>query len=336
MKALDFQKVSVRFGTVQALKRVDVSVRAGEVVMLAGPNGAGKSTLLGVLLGLVRADQGALFIDGVAREVDHTLKRAMGYLPEAVAFSESLSGRQVGRFFASARGVAADRVDAMLDRVGLTQAARRPIRGYSRGMRQRLGLGLAILHEPELLLLDEPTGGLDQEGLALLWSILEQWRRLERMVLLSSHDLTLLERRVQRICVLRGGEVLADASPEGLRELAPLPVQVRFDLGDEADFAGLQRVLEQRLGARRALRQGQRLLLQVTPAELLVALEVAGRSAQGITAVRVEEPGLDQIYEHLLAGGGAHVTGGSAASVQGRGGVHGGGSGARTAQTSAI
>ena len=299
MKRLDLDGIAVRFGRVQALAGVDVGLQGGEALLLAGPNGSGKSTLLGVLLGLIRPDVGALRVDGKARTVDQALRAAIGYLPEAVAFSESLSGRQVAAFFANARGVPRRKVDEMLAEVGLTDAARRPIRGYSRGMRQRLGLGLAILHEPELLILDEPTGGLDQEGLGLLWRVIARWRAAGRMVLLSSHDLTLIERRVDRICVMREGLVLADASPDGLRAMAKLPVRVRL-LGQATALLTLAEALGGSSGVLEFEHDEGHLRIDVAPGGLLAVLEIVSQHSAAVGAVRVEEPGLDDVYEHLL------------------------------------
>jgi len=301
MNEISLRDVSVRFGSVQALDGVDVALSAGEVLMLAGPNGAGKSTLLKVLLGLVRPTHGQLRVDGVVSGVDNDFKRRFGYLPEAVAFADNLSGREVLRFFARARGVARRRVDEVLEMVGLAHAARRATRGYSRGMRQRLGLGMAILHEPELLLLDEPTGGLDQEGLGLLWKILAQWRDAGRLVLMSSHDLTLLERRVDRLCVLQDGKVCASDTPDQLRVDAALPVRVTFDI--TVDGARLAEALMGTGVVRRVEPGPGRVAVEVAPHQLLNVLDVRSRMADSVQALRVEEPGLDAVYEQLLRRG---------------------------------
>ncbi|MCO4761363.1 MAG: ABC transporter ATP-binding protein [Myxococcales bacterium] len=307
MKRIELQDVSVRFGDLQALDKVTTQLQSGEILMLVGPNGAGKSTLLKVLLGLIEADACTLKVDGQPARVDKKFKSHLGYLPESVAFSESLSGKQVMRFFARARGVAVSEVDAVLKRVGLAHAAKRAIRGYSRGMRQRLGLGIAILGDPDLLVLDEPTGGLDQEGLSVLWDVLENSRKRGRMVILSSHDLTLLEKRVDRICLLAEGRVLADDTPDVLRRQAALPVRVSFDFaGAMADdtspfthalsLAGLAADLTPRVGG---------LGVNVPPDQLLKLLDVRGQFNGAVQGVRVQEPGLDAVYDHLLATGGA-------------------------------
>ncbi|MCK6590186.1 MAG: ABC transporter ATP-binding protein [Polyangiaceae bacterium] len=274
-------------------------------MILAGPNGAGKSTLIGVLLGLVRADRGTLCVDGTDQPgVTAAFKERLGYLPEAVAFAEALTGRQVLLFFARARGVPRARVDEVLARVGLGDAARRAVRGYSRGMRQRLGLAVAILSIPELLILDEPTGGLDQEGLAVFGSILDEWREAGRLVLIATHDLGLMERRVDRIVVLKSGRVIADAPPAELRQAVALPIRVTFKFArDGADAAAFAASIEP-VAAPGSIAYADGLLrAEVEPALLLALLDRRDADRTLIEGLRVEEPGLEQVYERLLEGG---------------------------------
>jgi len=306
---VQLRDVQVRFGSLLALGGVSVDLEPGKVTVLVGPNGAGKSTLMGVLLGLVRSDTGQVLVDGVPHAaLPRDEREKLGYLPEAVAFADSLSGRQVMRFFASARGVSRARADAVLARVGLAQAAGRAVRGYSRGMRQRLGLGVAILSEPALLVLDEPTGGLDQQGLTLLWEILAEWKQAGRTVLLSTHDLTLIERRADHICVLRDGLVRAQGSPEALRRDVGLPIRVSLVLDDAAALGRLVADLQaRRLGqAEVATDIGgvhRHLAMDVTPDRLLDVLRLVDQAPGEVRQLRVEEPGLDDVYERLLQEG---------------------------------
>jgi len=297
MKELALEKVSVAFGSVHALRDVTITARAGEALMLVGPNGAGKSTLIRILLGLVRPDHGSIHVDGARVTVDRGFKEQLGYLPEAIAFSDNLTGRQVLRFFARARAVDRKRIDAVLERVGLTAAAKRRVRGYSRGMRQRLGLAVAILSEPTLLVLDEPTGGLDQEGLGVFFSVLEEWREAGRLVLLATHDLTLLERRVDRVCILESGRRVALDTPLALREAAALPVRVT--LAVNGDASELSRDIDTWGGATVSEEPG-RLVAEVSPDQLMGLMDIRTRHADAVSALRVEEPGMDAVYEHFL------------------------------------
>jgi Cu-processing system ATP-binding protein len=300
MKVIGLREVSVRFGAVQALTNVSVEARSGELVLLAGPNGAGKSTLARVLLGLVRPQRGGVYVNGVSQPVNNAFKSSLGYLPEAVAFSENLRGRQVLGFFARARGVPRGRIDELLERVGLRDAARRSVRGYSRGMRQRLGLAVALLADPELLILDEPSGGLDSEGLSVLSSVLDEWRERGRMVLMTSHQLTLFERRVDRVYVFKRGRVLASGAPAKLRDAARLPEVVHVALTDRPDPAGAcLEALSSWAGAP-LTPQDSSLSIRLEHSRLMSLMGVLTSHADAITDLRVEEPTLDAVYQRLL------------------------------------
>lgn len=297
---VELSDVHVSFGPVKALAGVSVGLRPGEVTVLVGPNGAGKSTLLSVLLGLVRPDAGQLRVDGATLPfgfggLPRAFRARLGYLPEAVAFAETLTGRQVLAFFARARGVARADVGRMLERVGLAGAADRAVRGYSRGMRQRLGLGAALLGDPELLVLDEPTGGLDQTGLSLLWEVLAAWRAAGRTVVLTTHDLALIERRADAMVVFASGRVHASGTPDALRRRAHLPVRVRLSAHDRTELPALLAAL----GDPRAAIVEDQVVCPVAPDQLHRVLSSvdAGRLAR----LRVEEPGLDEVYDALLA-----------------------------------
>lgn len=301
MKRVQARGVSVSFGDVQALDDVSLGLDAGRVTMLVGPNGAGKSTLLKVLLGLVRPDQGRIEVDGRVVPIKNPWKARIGYLPESVAFSDNLSGRQVLRFFARARGIPRRRVAEVLDWVGLAAASGRRVRGYSRGMRQRLGLGVAILAEPELLILDEPTSGLDQEGLSVLWQVLREWREAGRLVLVSSHDLALMERRIDELCVLRSGRVLAHGSRDDLRHAARLPHRVWFDVeGTDEERVDVLCGAMEKWGRGRVERLEGRLCVEVPADSILGLMEIQSGFAGAVRGLRVEEPTLDLVYEKLL------------------------------------
>jgi Cu-processing system ATP-binding protein len=306
VRGLRARGISVRFGEVQALDDMALSFEAGQAVMLVGPNGAGKSTFIKVLLGLVRPDFAIFEVDGQRTAIDNDWKRRIGYLPEAVAFSENLTGIQLLRFFASARGVPRGRVHEILERVGLSSAGPRAIRGYSRGMRQRLGLGVAILSTPELLVLDEPTAGLDQEGLSVLWSVIAEWREAGRMVLASTHDLALMERRMDEICVLRAGRVIAHGTAEDLRRNAKLPHRIWLDVGQApAAKVGLLCEAMRKWGRGPIERMDDRILAEVDGDDTLALLEIQSGFPGVVRGIRVEEPTLDVVYDKLLLGSGA-------------------------------
>jgi ABC-type multidrug transport system ATPase subunit len=301
IESLAADSLSVRLGRVQALDDVSLTLRGGSVSLLAGPNGAGKTTFMKVLLGLVRPDAGGIELDGSPIPIDNRWKERIGYLPEAVAFSDNLSAQQLLGFFARARGVSRTRVDDVLEAVGLAPVGRRVVRGYSRGMRQRLGLGVAILAEPELLVLDEPTVGLDQEGLAVLWGVLDEWRSAGRIVLVSTHDLALTERRVDDIAILRSGKLVVQGSANDLRHKADLPHRVWLDVeGSEVDDIDRLHTALTDWGKGNVTRDGEQFAIELLPDAILELMKLQGDHSGVVRRLRVEEASLDMVYERLL------------------------------------
>jgi ABC-type multidrug transport system ATPase subunit len=168
-------------------------------------------------------------------------------------------------------------------------------------MRQRLGLGVAILSSPDLLILDEPTSGLDQEGLTVLWSVIDEWQNAGRMVLASTHDLALMERRVDEICVLQEGRLLAHGSAEDLRRSASLPhcIWLEVDPAAGSKVALLCEAMN-KWGKGRIERSGDRIRAEVPADEILALVEIQSSFPGVVRGIRVEEPTLDRVYEKLL------------------------------------
>jgi ABC-2 type transport system ATP-binding protein len=194
------------FGTVPAVRDLTCTVTAGFTGFL-GPNGAGKTTTLRMLLGLVRPTAGTATISGVRyADLPHP-RRAVGALLDATGFHPGRTGRQHLLISAAASGLPAARVPAVLDEVGLTDAADRRVRAYSLGMRQRLGLATALLGDPEVLVLDEPANGLDPAGVAWLRGLLRGLAAEGRTVIVSSHGLAEVAQTADRVVILGAGEL---------------------------------------------------------------------------------------------------------------------------------
>ncbi len=302
MNSIALQNITKRFGRLCALDDVSLTINQAEAVLLAGPNGAGKSTILSILLGLYLPDGGELRVDDSLVRIDNKIKARMGYLPENVAFSENLSGWTMMSFFARARGIGRKRMHAIMERIGLSKHARRSISGYSKGMRQRLALGISILHEPEILILDEPTSGLDQEGLGVLWSVIDEWREKGRMIVISSHDLGILEKRVDEICILRDGSVLACDGPEALREKTSLPVKVSFMFEDDPEtVTSFHNRLRGRFPSQAIDHDSSAIHIEVGQDQIVDLMKTVFTDRhQTFESMRVSEPELEDVYEYLL------------------------------------
>ncbi|WP_116950980.1 ABC transporter ATP-binding protein [Jiangella endophytica] len=239
--------VTKAYDAVTALAGVDLEVGGGEVYGLLGPNGAGKTTLMRVLLGLVRPDDGAVTVLGRPPGAPAAL-RSIGALIERPAFVPHLSGRTNLRVLSRARGLRDDEADRVLGVVELTGRADDRYSGYSLGMGQRLGVAAALLGDPRLLILDEPTNGLDPEGVASMRALVRRLGSDGTTVLLSSHLLSEVQQVCERVVVLDRGRVIAEDAVDELRLRAGGTV-LRVDAGPAdraravlAEFAGADAV----------------------------------------------------------------------------------------------
>lgn len=218
-----------RFGDFQALAELTLSIQPGEIVGLLGHNGAGKTTTMKLILGLIAPTEGEVRVLGRPPSLSHPgeHRRRIGFLPENVIFYQQLTGLEVLNYFARLKGVALPAARRLLERVGLAEAAGRRIRTYSKGMRQRLGLAQALLGEPRLLMLDEPTVGLDPGATHDFYQMLDELRGRGTTVLLSSHVLAGIEGHIDRAAILGRGRLLASGSLSALRAQAALPLVIR-------------------------------------------------------------------------------------------------------------
>jgi Cu-processing system ATP-binding protein len=232
---IDLRAVRHNYGSVHALSGIDLEVGPGEMLGLIGHNGAGKSTLFKLMLGLISPSGGQVLIDGVSTSVAafRAARYRIGYLPEAFATYDNLTGAEVLRLFADLRRVPRAACAEALAQVGLQAAARRPVRGYSKGMRQRLGFAQVLLGSPDLVFLDEPTNGLDPEAIHDFYRVLRELRARGATIVIASHILAELEERVDRLLVLRAGRIAASGTLAQLR--ARSPQGARVEVATRAD-----------------------------------------------------------------------------------------------------
>jgi len=228
--ALAVRNLEKRYGSVHALKGVDLEVGEGELVGLLGPNGAGKSTLVKIAVGLVRPTRGEATVAG-ARAGSRAARSELGYLAEMFRFPGWYTADEVLELhqrLSGSRGGEAER-KRLLELVALADASRRRVDGMSKGMQQRLGVAQALVGEPRLLMLDEPTSALDPVGRRTVRLLLEELRGRGVSVLLNSHLLSEVELVCDRVAILLGGEVVAAGSPHELSR--PRGVELETDEG---------------------------------------------------------------------------------------------------------
>jgi ABC-2 type transport system ATP-binding protein len=238
MAPVEIRGLSKRFGkNVLAVNDLSFDIEAGRVTGFLGPNGAGKSTTLRALLGLVRPTGGTATFDGRRYEQLERPSTKVGAVLEDASFHPGRTARNHLRVLAVTGEHPAERVDVVLETVGLTPAADRPVKGYSMGMRQRLSIASALLGDPEVLILDEPTNGLDPAGMAEMREFIRSLANGGRTVVLSSHLMGEIEQVSDRVGVIRGGALVAEGTVEELRGRAGLRVRAE-PLADAARVVG--------------------------------------------------------------------------------------------------
>ena len=218
MAAIELDGVTKRFGDVTAVDGLDLTVPEGEVFGFLGPNGAGKSTTINVLLDFVRPTEGSVRVLGMDPQRESVaVRERTGVLPEGFSVYDRLTGREHLEFAIESKDADAD-PDALLERVGLEGDGDRKAGGYSKGMAQRLALGMALVGDPDLLILDEPSSGLDPAGAKEMREIVREEADRGATVFFSSHVLGQVEAVCDSVGILREGELVARDSIEGLRE----------------------------------------------------------------------------------------------------------------------
>jgi len=228
--AIELSNVTKRYGNETALDGVDLTVEHGEIYGFLGPNGAGKSTTINLLLDFIRPTTGDVRVfDLDARTNSLEIRNRSGILPEGVELYERLTGRQHLEFAIESKR-ADDDPDALLERVGIADAATQKVGGYSKGMAQRLALAAALVGDPELLILDEPSTGLDPAGAHDMREIIRDERDRGATIFFSSHILGQVEAVCDRVGILRGGQMVAEDSVEGLRDSTSSQTQLRITI----------------------------------------------------------------------------------------------------------
>jgi ABC-2 type transport system ATP-binding protein len=307
MALIELRKISKAYGTVSALRELDLTVPEGCLYGLLGPNGAGKTTAMRILATLLAPDSGSVVVggvDGLAQPRD--VRQLMGYVAQEVAIDKILSGRELlqlqGDLYHLPRNDRESRMADLIDRLAMGDWIDRRCGTYSGGMRRRLDLAAGLLHRPRLLVLDEPTVGLDIESRSAIWQLLRQLVEGGTTVLLSSHYLEEVEALADQMAIIDAGRVIAEGSPDQLKQRLGgdrVTLRVReFSNNDEA--TQVRALLEPLDGVRQVVvnrSQGFSLNLVIEGGavidQLRQTLEAAGLP---VFALAQSRPSLDDVY----------------------------------------
>lgn len=284
---VDTRDLHKHFGAVKALNGLDLQLQQGETLGLLGHNGAGKTTLIKLLLGILPPSSGHVTVFGQPPG-DSDNKKRIGFLPENVSFYQHLSGGEVITYFARLKGHSKADGLALLQKVGLAAAANRKVKTYSKGMRQRLGLAQAFLGRPALLLLDEPTVGLDPIATAEFYQNIEALKHEGTSIILCSHVLSDIEPHIDKALILASGQQCAMGSLEQLRREAGLPVRIRAQgLNGSSSLQQELTPYYQSAGH-----------FDVPPAQKLMVMRLLLSHAD-VTDVEVKQPSLIEMYQYF-------------------------------------
>ena len=214
---VQFKDIVKRYGDFEAVRGISLDISAGGIVALLGPNGAGKTTLIKMLMGMLQATSGELTVGGMcAFRQGVEVKRIVGYLPDEPVFYDFMRGRDIIRFVGEMHGLNSTAIEtrsaALAERLSLADAMEEFAENYSRGMKKKLGLMCALMHEPALLVLDEPTNGLDPHGTMVLHDLMREIAEAGRTVLFSTHLLDQAQRLCSRVAVIHHGQLAAEGT----------------------------------------------------------------------------------------------------------------------------
>lgn len=262
-----------RYGSRTAVDGVSLNVKMGAFYGLLGPNGAGKTTTLSMMVGVLKPDEGTVSLAGqTVRPTDTAYRRRIGYVPQELALYDDLSAGDNLRFFGSLYGLSGkaleDRTLAALDIAGLRDREKDRVDGFSGGMKRRLNLAAALLHDPEIIVLDEPTVGVDPQSRNAIFESLEKLRAGGKTLIYTTHYMEEVERLCDRIAIMDGGKVVAEGTLEELRRL--LPGERRLTV--EIDGTAAPDLVSDLPGVRKVVAEGSTLTMDVDDLEVVLPL----------------------------------------------------------------
>lgn len=311
-RLVTFGDVSRFYGEVLGINRVNLAIPPG-ITSLVGPNGSGKTTLMNLMTGLLRPTKGTIRVLGVAPDRPQELCRIVGYCAQFDAFPKGLTGYQFLYSFLRIRGLSDaechERTRKALQTVNMAEAAHRPVGAYSKGMRQRIKLAQAIVHEPQVIVLDEPLNGLDPMARAETIALFREWASQERHVIVSSHILHEVDRISDQVILLSQGYVVAEGQIQGVRsEVKDQPMQILVRC-DQPNALAARLFQQDHVVAANIHSDGKGLLLRTTDADqfYLMLNRIILETGMEVESIAPADDDVNSVYHYLIGGEGATV-----------------------------
>lgn len=286
-----------------AVDGISLEIHAGEIFGLLGPNGAGKSTTIGVLTTRVKATSGQAWIgEHEVWQEQAAVKRLIGVVPQRPNLDFSLTAREIlmfhGAYFGLGSKIRNERADALLEKFKLTERAHQMTRGFSGGMMQRLSIARAMMHDPQVLFLDEPSAGLDPQTRILLWEIICEYHQSGKTVLITTHNMEEADALCERLAIVDHGRVIALGTPKQLKASIPGGFLLRLRFGNQTD--GLVERLESLAGVRevKALETGTHVYADRGGSLIPEIASLAASSGAELSDVHISEPSLENLFLH--------------------------------------
>ena len=288
---IEVRKLTKRFGAVLAVNDVSFRAESGEILALVGPNGSGKSTTMKCIAGLIAPTAGEIIVNGKA--ANGSRRDWLSYLPQEVGFPESLSGEEIIGFYSRLRNLAPGAIQHALEISGLNGFGKRAVREYSVGMLQRLGIAITLMPEAPVVILDEPTAGLDSDAVSRLREFLASMRARGQTVIVSTHVLSEIESLADRVAILAGGRLVACEPIRNFRERLAQQARMRIALQKpENKWCELAKSA----GAQSAELAGSELVITAPSANYLPVLRALERTGAIVEHFSTEEPTLESLY----------------------------------------
>lgn len=301
MDGITIKEITKRYGDKTVVDNVSFHIQKGEIFGLIGPNGAGKSTLIKIMTGLVPQNQGEVILDNLTFKKDSLkIKEKLGVVPQELALMEVISGRDNLEYFGRLYGLTGKRlkgkVDEVLELTGLTEHQKKKVKTYSGGMKRRLNLAAAIMHEPEYLILDEPTVGVDPQSRNHIFNYVKEMNRNGTTVLYTSHYMEEVEALCNNIFIMDEGKEIAYGTKNDLRRILGENSTVKLETDHNAssllqnvqNISGVETVSVKQ--------EGLELLVKTNEFQLSQLIHRVEESGQVITNIQIQEPSLEEVF----------------------------------------